>query len=89
MSWHSRSRQSAHGHNAQEAGVFERLTVLEHFELFARLKHLSSATLAKRRGSDRGTRTDCETKQGLARFLGVSAAHLESVWRSSAGPAAV
>ena len=31
----------AMGITPQEAGVFERLTVQEHFELFARLKHLS------------------------------------------------
>jgi ABC-2 type transport system ATP-binding protein len=31
----------AMGITPQEAGVFERLTVREHFELFARLKHLS------------------------------------------------
>src|ERR1700682_1797870 len=31
----------AMGVTPQEAGVFERLTVREHFELFARLKHLS------------------------------------------------
>jgi ABC-2 type transport system ATP-binding protein len=30
------------GITPQEAGVFERLTVREHFELFARLKHLST-----------------------------------------------
>jgi ABC-2 type transport system ATP-binding protein len=33
----------AMGITPQEAGVFERLTVREHFELFARLKHLSKS----------------------------------------------
>jgi len=33
--------KQAMGITPQEAGVFERLTVREHFELFARLKHLS------------------------------------------------
>jgi len=36
-----RQAKRAMGITPQEAGVFERLTVREHFELFARLKHLS------------------------------------------------
>jgi len=35
------------GITPQEAGVFERLTVREHFELFARLKHLSKRAARK------------------------------------------
>jgi len=40
---HPEQAKRAMGITPQEAGVFDRLTVREHFELFARLKHLSKS----------------------------------------------